>query len=77
VVVTPGVEYHSSAYDRDEAQTEPAEYMAWAALVLATGPQETVSGRVCYSQQILVEYGQLDKGRGLGIDSPGSGYAQV
>jgi citronellol/citronellal dehydrogenase len=77
VVVTPGVEYHSSAYDRDEAQTEPAEYMAWAALVLATEPVDAVTGRVCYSQQILVEFGKLDKGRGLGIDSPGSGYAQL
>jgi hypothetical protein len=32
---------------------------------------------VCYSQQILVEFGQLEAGRGLGIDSPGSGYAQL
>jgi citronellol/citronellal dehydrogenase len=77
VVVTPGVEYHSSAYDRDEAQTEPAEYMARAALMLATEPADTVSGWVCYSQQVLVQYGQLDKGRGLGIDDPGSGYARI
>jgi NAD(P)-dependent dehydrogenase (short-subunit alcohol dehydrogenase family) len=76
VVVTPGVEYHSSAYDRDESQTEPAEYMAQAALILATEPAHTVSGRVCYSQQVLVEYGKLEKGQGLGIDDPGSGYAQ-
>ena len=77
VVVTPGVEYHSAAYDRDEAQTEPAEYMARAALVLATEPAASVTGRVCYSQQILLEFGQLEAGRGLGIDSPGSGYAQL
>jgi len=77
VVVTPGVEYHSSAYDRDESQTEPADYMARAALVLATEPADAVTGRVCYSQQILVEFGQLAAGRGLGIDDPGSGYAQL
>jgi citronellol/citronellal dehydrogenase len=77
VVVTPGVEYHSSAYDRDESQTEPVEYMARAALLLATEPAEAVTGRVCYSQQLLVEFGQLDAGRGLGIDDPGSGYAQL
>ncbi len=77
VVVTPGVEYHSGAYDRDDADTEPAEVMAEAALLLATEPADRVTGRVCYSQQLLREYGRRPSGRGLGIDRPGSGYSEL
>jgi NAD(P)-dependent dehydrogenase (short-subunit alcohol dehydrogenase family) len=77
VVVTPGVEHHTGAYDRNEAETEPVEFMAEAALLLATEPIDRVTGRVCYSQQLLVELGRLRSGRGLGIDRPGSGYAQL
>jgi NAD(P)-dependent dehydrogenase (short-subunit alcohol dehydrogenase family) len=77
VVVTPGVIHHTDAYDRDEAETEPAEYTARAVLLLATEPQERVTGRVGYSQQLLVELGWMPSGRGLGIDRPGSGYADL
>jgi hypothetical protein len=51
--------------------------MARAALILASEPREKVSGRVVYSQQLLLEYGQIPAGRGLGIDRPGSGYSQI
>jgi NAD(P)-dependent dehydrogenase (short-subunit alcohol dehydrogenase family) len=77
VVVTPGVEFHAGAYDRDDSQTEPPEFMARAALLLAAEPLDRVTGRVCYSQQLLVELGRLSSGKGLGIDQPGSGYAQL
>ncbi len=55
---------------------EPASTMAEAALLLATEPLEQVSGRVCYSQQILKEFGWIEDGHGTGIDSPGSGYSK-
>ena len=51
--------------------------MARAALLLASEPIEKVSGRVTYSQQILQEFGWIEKGRGLGIDVRGSGYSQI
>ena len=38
---------------------------------------ERVSGRVTYSQEILTEFGWLEKGRGIGIDIPGSGYSRI
>ena len=56
--------------------SEPASTMAEATLLLATEPPERVSGRVCYSQQILQEFGWIEEGRGTGVDSPGSGYSQ-
>ena len=50
---------------------------ARAALLLASEPAELINGRVTYSQQILQEFGWIEKGRGLGVDVPGSGYAQI
>jgi len=38
---------------------------------------ERVAGRVCYSQQLLAEFGRLDNPRGHMIDESGSGYAQI
>jgi hypothetical protein len=32
---------------------------------------------VTYSQQILHEYGQLARARGIGAERAGSGYAQI
>jgi citronellol/citronellal dehydrogenase len=51
--------------------------MARAALLLASEPAGVVNGRVAYSQQILKEFGWIDKGVGRGIDSVGSGYSQI
>ena len=77
VVLTPGVVHHSAVYDRDDDDIEAPDLMPRAAALLASAPTDEVTGRVCYSQALLVEFGQLDAGRGLGIDEPGSGYAQL
>ena len=77
VVVTAGVIFHEAVFDRDEAHTEPPVMMAQAAVLLASEPLDRVTGRVCYSQQILREFGWIDGGRGTGIDTIGSGYSQM
>ena len=77
IVPTPGVIFHRLLERRDAPNAEPVEYMARAALLLATEPIERVSGRVTYSQQILQEFGWLEKGRGLGLDVRGSGYSEI
>jgi NAD(P)-dependent dehydrogenase (short-subunit alcohol dehydrogenase family) len=77
VVPTPGVMYHRLLDRPDSPRAEPVEMMARAALLLATEPKEKVSGRVTYSQQILQEFGWIEKGRGLGIDVRGSGYSEI
>ncbi len=77
VVPTPGTVYHHLVSSLDDPRGEPPAYMARAALILASEPREKVSGRVVYSQQLLLEYGQLDAGRGLGVERAGSGYSQI
>ncbi|MFC1946104.1 SDR family NAD(P)-dependent oxidoreductase [Chloroflexota bacterium] len=72
-ISTPGGEYlHISSQNN-----EPAEMMAKAILLLATEPQDKVTGRVCYSQEILQEFGWIEKGTGWGIDIPGTGYSRI
>ena len=63
----------------DDTRGEFPEYLAKAALLLASEPLDKVTGRVCYSQQLLLEYGLITEGRGTGVDPklPGSGYAQI
>ena len=56
---------------------EPPAWMAEAVLLLASEPCDTVTGRVCYSQEILKEYGRIDEGRGIGFQRAGSGYSQI
>ena len=79
VVPTPGTVFHNLVTGMDDPRGEHPELMAKAALVLATEPIDKVTGRVTYSQQILSEFGLLDKPRGTGVDSdrPGSGYSLV
>ena len=77
VVPTPGVMHHKLLDRPDAPNAEPVEWMARAALLLATEPIEKVSGRVTYSQQILLELGWIEKGRGLGVDVRGSGYSEI
>jgi NAD(P)-dependent dehydrogenase (short-subunit alcohol dehydrogenase family) len=77
VVPTPGVMFHKLLERPDAPNAEPVELMARAALLLATEPIEKVSGRVTYSQQILAEFGWIEKGRGLGVDVRGSGYSEI
>ena len=77
VVATPGTVYHKIASGMDDPRAEPPAYMARAALLLASEPPDKVNGRVTYSQQLLGEYGLLDKPTGRGVTSKGSGYSQI
>jgi citronellol/citronellal dehydrogenase len=77
IVPTPGVIFHRLMEGRDEQEAEPPETMARAALLLATEPVEKVTGRVTYSQEILQEFGWIEKGRGIGVDFKGSGYSRI
>jgi NAD(P)-dependent dehydrogenase (short-subunit alcohol dehydrogenase family) len=77
VVATPGTVHHKLVADMDDPRAEPVDYMARATLLLATEPLDKVSGRVTYSQQILLEFGWIEEGRGIGFDRNGSGYSQL
>jgi len=77
VVPTPGTVYHNLVTGMDDPRGEPPEMMARAALLLATEPLDRVTGRVTYSQQILKEFGWIDKAQGAGVDRAGSGYSQI
>ena len=76
VVPTPGTVHHNLVRGLDDPRGEPPELMAKAALLLASEPLEKVTGRVTYSQQILKEFGWIDKGKGIGFERAGSGYSQ-
>ena len=77
VVPTPGTIYHKLVEGMNDPKSEPLEIMAKTALLLASEPAEKVNGRVTYSQQILKEFGWIDKGKGIGFDRTGSGYSQI
>ncbi len=77
VVPTPGTVYHKLVTGMDDPRGEPPEYMARAALILASEPLDKVTGRVTYSQLLLKEYGELKEARGSGVDRPGSGYSRI
>jgi len=77
VVATEGAVHHRLVKDGSDPRAEPPEYMADAVLLLATEPIEKISGRVTYSQELLLEYGQIDEAHGVGGDRVGSGYSQI
>ncbi|NKB55287.1 MAG: SDR family NAD(P)-dependent oxidoreductase [Alphaproteobacteria bacterium] len=77
VVPTPGTVFHNLVDGMDDPRGEPPSMMAQAALLLASEPVEKVNGRVTYSQQILKEFGWIDEAVGRGVDTDGSGYAQI
>jgi citronellol/citronellal dehydrogenase len=77
VVPTPGTVYHKLVSGMDDPRGEPPEVMAQAALLLASEPAERVNGRVTYSQQILGEFGWIERPKGRGVTSTGSGYSQI
>ncbi len=77
VVATPGTVYHKLVKGMTDPNAEPPMYMARAALLLASEPADKVNGRVTYSQQLLSEYGLLDKPTGRGVTIKGSGYSQI
>ena len=68
VVPTPGTVYHELVRGADDPRSEPPILMARAALLLATEAPERINGRVTYSQQILGEYGLIEKPAGRGVD---------
>jgi NAD(P)-dependent dehydrogenase (short-subunit alcohol dehydrogenase family) len=76
-VPTPGTVYHKLMASLDDPRGEPPIMMARAVLLLASEPADKVNGRVTYSQQILKEFGWIDKGVGRGIDTVGTGYSQI
>ncbi len=76
-VATPGTVYHKLMSGMDDPRGEPQSYMARAALLLASEPAAKVNGRVTYSQQILGEYGLIEKPTGRGVVTKGSGYSQI
>ncbi len=57
VVPTPGTVFHHLVDSMDDPKGEPPMLMAQASLLLASEPAEKVNGRVCYSQEILKEFG--------------------
>jgi NAD(P)-dependent dehydrogenase (short-subunit alcohol dehydrogenase family) len=77
VVPTPGTVFHKLVSGMDDPKGEAPAFMARAALLLASEPAEKVNGRVTYSQQILKEFGWIEKGVGRGVDTPGSGFSQI
>jgi NAD(P)-dependent dehydrogenase (short-subunit alcohol dehydrogenase family) len=77
VVPTPGTVFHHLVTGMDDPRGEPPELMARAALLLATEPLDKVTGRVTYSQEILKEFGWIEKAQGTGVDRKGSGYSQI
>jgi len=77
VVPTPGTVHHRLVKSLDDPRGEPPILMAKAALLLASEPYDRVSGRVCYSQQILHEFGWIDVGQGRGVKTRGSGYSEI
>jgi citronellol/citronellal dehydrogenase len=77
VVPTPGTVHHKLVASLDDPRGEPPLLMARAALLLASEPCDRVTGRVCYSQQILKEFGWIAEARGRGVDSRGSGYSEA
>ena len=77
VVPTPGTVHHKLVTAIDDPRGEPPSMMARAALLLASEPAGKVNGRVTYSQQILKEFGWIEKAAGRGVDSVGSGYSQI
>ena len=79
VVPTPGTVFHKLVSGLDDPLGEPPEFMAKAALLLATEPLDKVTGRVTYSQQILKEYSWITEASGTGVDESrlGSGYSRM
>jgi NAD(P)-dependent dehydrogenase (short-subunit alcohol dehydrogenase family) len=59
IVASPGVLFHHLIENEDDPRAEPVDYMARAALILATCDPKEMTGRICYSQSLLKKAGQL------------------
>jgi NAD(P)-dependent dehydrogenase (short-subunit alcohol dehydrogenase family) len=76
VVPTPGTVHHKLVRGLDDPRGEPPEFMAKAALILASEPVDKVTGWVTYSQVVLKQYGLIEDGRGIGFDREGTSYSR-
>ena len=77
IVPTAGAVFHKGVRYIGDENGEPPELMAQSVLLLATEPAEKMNGMVTYSQKILLEHGAIEKGVGMGVDRPGSGFSQI
>ena len=77
VVPTPGTVYFKLVDSMTDPKGEDPSLMARAALLLASESAGKINGRVTYSQQILKEFGWIEKAQGRGVTAVGSGYSQV
>ena len=77
LVPTPGTVYFKMATSMNDPRGESPEMMARACLLLASEPLAKVTGRVTYSQRIFKEFGWIKNGKGVGIDTPGSGFSKI
>jgi citronellol/citronellal dehydrogenase len=77
IVATPGTVHHHLVTGPDDATGEPVEWMAQAALILASEPIDKVTGLVTYSQTLLKQYGVKVNGLGIGFERKGSGYSLI
>ena len=59
VVPTPGTLHHKLVESMDDPRGEPPEYMAKAALILATADSKKLTGRIAYSQDLMKEFGMM------------------
>ena len=79
VVATPGTVFHNLVSDANDTRGEPISYMAKSVYILATEPQEKITGKVTYSQELLNEFGLLDDPSGIGPKGSrqGTGYSMI
>jgi NAD(P)-dependent dehydrogenase (short-subunit alcohol dehydrogenase family) len=76
IVPTPGALFNRLITGPEDPKAEKPAFMPEAIFLLATLPLEEMSGRIVYSQRMLLEQGQIEAGSGLGFDGrPLSGYA--
>jgi NAD(P)-dependent dehydrogenase (short-subunit alcohol dehydrogenase family) len=59
IVASPGVLFHKLIADENDPRAEPMEYMAKAALLLATCDPKELTGRITYSQPLLKKHSLL------------------
>jgi len=79
IVPTPGALANGQITGTDDPRAEDPAYMPEAIRILLTDPLDRMTGRVVYSQQLLVERGVLHGGAGLGVDRDRrvTGYAMA
>ena len=77
IVPTPGAIFNRIVTGPEDPQAEDPAYMPEAVTLFARLPLASMSGRVAYCQQLLVENGLIDGGAGRGFDGrPVSGLSQ-